>query len=192
MEILIMSRIYKNNLNHKTARCKRLNKPVDDISRFWSYVDIKGEDECWEWKGVLDIGGYGHFSLNGKHIPAHRLSYQLYYGDIPEGKQINHTCHNRKCCNPFHTYAGTHKDNMDDMVRMNRQANGESQGMAKLTEKQVVEIKENRNNLSQRKLGELYGVKHNTIGNILRNRTWKHIPCYKGINSAKKEVELKA
>ena len=56
---------------------------------------------CWEWKQPLD-SGYGRFWLNGKTALAHRVSYELYVGEIPEGKQIDHLCRNRSCVKPTH------------------------------------------------------------------------------------------
>jgi len=175
-----MPKVYKKHseesrLNHKIALCKHYNKPLDDIARFWSYVDIKGLFDCWEWKGALVSGGYGTFWHNGKLVPAHRIAYKLYYGPISEGLDVLHKCNNRPCCNFFHLYTGTNQDNMDDKVRANRQAKGESQGSAKLTEQQVIEIRENKDNLSQRKLGKLYGVGQYAIRAILHKKTWKHI-----------------
>jgi hypothetical protein len=172
----------ETKLKCKIWQCKKHNKPVDDISRFWSYVDIKGEDECWEYTGAKNKKGYGRFKFNGKLILSHRIAYELYFGRIPEGKQINHKCNNRPCCNPFHTYAGTNQDNMDDKVRANRQSrsSGSSNGLAKLTEKQVIDIRENKDNLSQGKLGKIYGVNHSTIGNILSGKTWKHVSLASG------------
>ena len=171
-------------LNNKISQCKRYNKPIDDIARFWSYVDIQELFDCWEWQGGCNSDGYGNFRFNGKTRQSHRLSYQFYHGAIPKGKQINHKCNNRKCCNPFHLYAGTKQDNSDDMFRAGRQnkAHGESHGMVKLTEKQVLEIRENKDNLSQAKLGQIYGVRQTNISLIIHNKIWKRInnkrTCY--------------
>jgi len=178
-----MPRIYKKkdsdnyNFNHKIAKCKSLNRPIDDITRFWSYVDIRGLFDCWEWKGFLNKDGYGHFRFNKHHIKANRFSYQLYHGEIPEGKLVCHKCNNPKCVNPFHLYAGTPQDNMADKVRTNRQARlrGESNGHSELTEKQVLEIRKNKDNLSQRELGELYNIGISAIGHIIRKETWKYL-----------------
>jgi len=176
-----MPKVYKKwsderKLKIKIANCKRYNRPIDDIERFWSYVDIKGFFDCWEWQGFIDKDGYGQFWLNGKIILAHRLAYELYYGAIPEGTQINHRCNNPKCCNPFQLYSGTQQDNMNDKVRVSRQAKGESHGMVKLTEKQVLEIRENKDNLSQRKLAKIFGIHQGQVWSIHNNKTWKHIP----------------
>lgn len=71
------------------------------IERFWDKVD-KSED-CWNWTASLRHGGYGQFNIgNGKIVRAHRLSYELLVGPIPEGLHIDHLCRNRACVNPAH------------------------------------------------------------------------------------------
>ena len=80
---------------------------------FWNKVDKSGI--CWEWTGARTSkikGGYGRFKLNGKLKLAHRITYQIKYGDIPEGFELDHRCRNRCCCNPDHLEAVTHKVNI--------------------------------------------------------------------------------
>lgn len=151
------------------------NKLIDDRERFWSKVDIKGLFDCWEWTASLNEDGYGYFRFNGSMAKSHRVSYQFYYGEIPKGKQVNHLCHNRKCVNPYHLYAGTHQDNMNDKVNAGRQAIGIMHGSNKLTEKSVLEIRVNKDKLTQTKLAKMYGVNHRTVGNIQSHKIWKHI-----------------
>ncbi len=173
----IYIRTEKIKLSLKIRTNKQYNRPIDNIERFWSYVDIKGLFDCWEWQGSKDRDGYGQFRINKKLVGSHRLAYELYHGKIPDGKQINHKCNNRPCCNPFHIYAGTPQDNVDDMVRAGRQNKlyGELHGMAKLTEKQVVEIRENKNKLSKTKLAKIYNVSRTLIYLIDSRKNWTHI-----------------
>ena len=88
-----------------------------DIKRFWGHIDIKSEDECWEWKIFTTPKGYGQFQANRCTYKSHRLAYYLTYGKIPEDLYICHKCNNRKCCNPKHLYAGTQKENVQDCIR---------------------------------------------------------------------------
>lgn len=76
---------------------------------------------CWEWTLAPLRSGYGRLTIGAGTVLAHRLSYQLNVGPIPDGMDILHSCDNRMCVNPEHLFPGTHRDNMDDMVRKGRQ-----------------------------------------------------------------------
>jgi hypothetical protein len=172
-------RTEENKLNCKIGACKRVNKPVDDAERFWSYVDIKSENECWEWK-ARKHKGYGYFRFNSKWQSAHRVAYVLTYGEIPEGFYILHHCDNHPCCNPSHLFKGTQADNMADMVAKGRSLlcslPGSKSGMAKFTEEQVLCIRIlYQVGILQCELAKMYNVSWTTIMNIVKRRTWKHI-----------------
>lgn len=94
------------------------------FSNFWSRVDIKGPDDCWEWKGSCYEFGHGQATLlgTGKQTRAHRIAYAWVNGEIPDGLQVHHTCDNPPCCNPEHLWVGTQADNMRDMANKNRSA----------------------------------------------------------------------
>jgi hypothetical protein len=100
------------------------------------------ESGCWIWLGSITNHGYGTMTLGARtNISAHRASYELKHGPIPDGMLALHTCDIKCCVNPDHIFIGTQKENMADKVRKNRQAKGEKHGMHKLTEPQAVEIK---------------------------------------------------
>jgi len=86
------------------------------VHRFWSNVE-KGPG-CWEWHGHI-VKGHGTISLLGKTIYAHRLSYELAGGEIPDGMQIDHMCHNRSCVNPDHLRVVTPKQNNEHRAGSN-------------------------------------------------------------------------
>lgn len=91
----------------------------EEIERFWGYVD-KGGD-CWLWTAGCFKRGYGAFAYEGKRPGyAHRFSYELHHGPIPEGKLVMHKCDNRKCVNPEHLKAGTQRDNIRDSMAKDR------------------------------------------------------------------------
>lgn len=95
----------------------------DEKNKFMSRVEIS--DTCWIWMASKNSDGYGNVWAKGKCLKAHRLSYQLFKGDIPIGKEICHSCDNPSCVNPDHLWVGTHKENMNDMVNKKRTLYGE-------------------------------------------------------------------
>lgn len=148
--------------------------------RFWSKVDRAGDGECWCWNGTK-ISGYGIVVLwidkKRKHKRAHRLSYELNIGPIPEGMEVCHRCDNPPCVNPAHLFLGTHGDNVRDMHRKGRwnpgNRNGERNGRAKLTAANVKSIRRLREKgWTQQRIADKFGVSQPLVGLILRGKVW--------------------
>jgi hypothetical protein len=145
--------------------------------RFWSKVNRRGPDDCWEWQaGLRGTLGYGQFWHDGTNRNAHRVAYLLERGPIPEGLVVRHQCDNPACVNPAHLELGTYAQNSADMVERGRQNSpiGERHGQRKLTEQQVMEIRSS--NEPQQALAVRYGMTQTAIGSVRRGKTWSHLP----------------
>lgn len=79
--------------------------------RFWSKVDRRGHDECWEWMAAKVPMGYGQLRIPGGHLYAHRVAYEELVGPIPDGLSLDHLCRNTSCVNPAHLEPVTHREN---------------------------------------------------------------------------------
>lgn len=91
------------------------------MKRFWDKVDIKSENDCWEWKAYrTKRSGYGSFGIKYSVIAAHRVAWMLTNGEIPANLYVLHKCDNPPCVNPKHLFIGTQKDNMDDCASKKR------------------------------------------------------------------------
>jgi len=156
------------------------------LEGFWNKVDIKNDDECWLWLGATS-GRVGQASIYHpilkRAYQAYRISYEIKYGDIENGKHILHSCDNPTCVNPNHLRQGTHQENMKDMFDRNRNKNppvikGEKHGMSKLTEEQVLDIKKELSQIKSiygicSKLSNKYNVSPSTISLIYKGKIWK-------------------
>lgn len=125
---------------------------------------------CWEFRGYTDPSGYGRV----RGIAAHRLALLMEGVEIPEGHHVLHACDNPPCVNPQHLRPGTRSDNMRDMVAKGRHRYplGDEHHRVKLTDEQVVAIRENytgqRGEISR--TAEAYGVRANQIAKILHGQ----------------------
>lgn len=135
-------------------------------------------NECIEHR-QKGIGlGYGSTSRNNKTYWMHRVVYCESNGltlDNIEGKVVRHKCDNPRCINPKHLELGTHGDNMSDMTSRNRQAKGETQGSAVLTEEAVRYIRKHYHEYTQRALAKKFKVSQRTVARIIHGTQWKHM-----------------
>lgn len=130
------------------------------MDKFWDQVEKTSG--CWIWKGKSSPNGYGYF---GAFIKAHRLSYQLSYGDIPRGGIIKHKCDNKLCVNPQHLELGTYSENLKEAyargLRKPRKPNRKS---IRLSDQQVFDIQNSSQCLGH--LSKLYGISTQRIRSI--------------------------
>lgn len=149
--------------------------------RFW--LKVNKTDTCWLWTGARKESGHGVIGLGKREqglVRAHRLSWTIHNGNIPKGMLVCHKCDNPPCVNPDHLFLGSQLDNVRDCIQKGRKIDppykfGEGIGNHKLSEKEVLEIRELGNWFTQRELGKIYKVTHCTVGYILRRKIWKHL-----------------
>lgn len=137
--------------------------------RFWRFVHKT--DGCWLWTGGTK-NGYGEIKVNDSPVGAHRFSYEMAHGPIPEGLMACHHCDTPLCVRPDHLYAGTRLDNAQDAVRRGRivPMRGDLCGRHKLTWAEVWEIRASSD--SNRELGKRYGVWNSTISRLRAGLSW--------------------
>lgn len=153
----------------------------DILERFHSKYRVCPETGCWIWTASVNSGGYGQLK-NGmgdyKSGRAHVISYVIHRGNIPDNLCVLHRCDNRRCVNPEHLWLGTRRQNTDDMLAKGRwwhpSRKGTANGRSRLTEKQVIAIRDNFNE-SAKDLAKKYGVGKCTVDDIRERRTWRHL-----------------
>lgn len=159
------------------ARAAKQAKALSLHDRFWMKVDKKSKDECWPWIAATRKKGegYGAFWYKGRHHPSSRIAYFLSTGVFETDLHICHSCDNPSCCNPSHLFAGTNLDNNNDKVSKKRHAFGERNGISKINDSAVVEIREARKSKTLKEVGEIFGLKLSTISRICRRESWSHV-----------------
>ena len=158
-----------------------LSFPDTEKNRFYSRVKIPNINGCMEWfGGNIKKKCYGGFhGREKKFMTAHRYSYQLFVGKIPEGICVLHKCDNPPCVNPEHLFLGTQQDNAIDMRSKNRgySTAGENHGRSVLSLDSVKRIRNmytgKRGELTS--LGKIFNVSSSTVHGIVKNKTWRNI-----------------
>ena len=100
-------------------------KPIPFETRFLAKVDKSNPDACWIWTGAKDPNGYGRFAIvHGVARLAHRVSFEIANGEMPEGMVLDHKCHNPACVNPDHLRLCTQKENCQNLKWNSRNSTG--------------------------------------------------------------------
>lgn len=154
--------------------------PIED--RFHKHYIPITESGCWIWIGKTTSGHgstYGSVKMgtilggDRRTALAHRVSYELYTGPIPDGSQVLHECDVPLCVNPAHLFLGTHEDNMNDMLAKDRSCRGERNGHAVLSEKDVLFIRCTSESIKE--LALKYGISASAIRKARSGYTWRYI-----------------
>ena len=171
-----LSNIFKDNGFNDEDR--------EDWYRFWNRVDIRNDkEECWNYTLYVSPGGYAYFRYS-PHDPSsdtstHRVAYVLSKGAIADGLQVQHTCNNRRCCNPNHLELGNNSKNMVYMYRCHRRdVTGENNSSSILTENQVREIHNicmKNPNIKQWQIAEMFDITQECVSMILNGKRWHNI-----------------
>lgn len=135
------------------------------------------EDGCWDWTGGKLQKGYGMYKVDQKPWQAHRASYILFHGEIPDGLIVRHDCDRPICVQPKHLQLGTHQDNSDDAVKRGRRPVGEAAKQSSLTEADVRNIRRRyaEGGIMYKELAAVYGIAPGNISAIVKRKTWKHV-----------------
>jgi hypothetical protein len=145
--------------------------------RFYRFAVKQGKDKCWPWLGYSKRYGYIWDPNVGKCVLAHRKSYEINIGRIPDGMNVLHKCDNTLCVNPHHLFLGTQQDNMADKKNKGRTSStvlpGELCKHNTLTNKDVLEIRACKTPI--RKLAKKYGVSCSTIWRARKIKTFRNI-----------------
>lgn len=145
--------------------------------RFARHV-VKTDGGCWLWTAAKNRRGYGRLNVAGKARLAHRISFEMANGPVPDGRSVCHTCDNPACVNPEHLFAATHYENMQDMTRKGRASDtkGEKCGKAILTTPEVLHIREElQRGRTGTWLAERFGVSYSAIYGIKHRKRWAHL-----------------
>lgn len=154
----------------------------DVYERFWKKVDKNGPTprpdlgQCWVWTAGCFTQGYGQFciSIDGKrkNWKAHRVSWKLEVGDVPEGLCVLHKCDNRPCVRPSHLFLGTHKDNSLDCISKGRGfLQTDEHPLLKLSDEDIEEIRRlDRQGATTRAIAERFGISRSHVSNIVIGR----------------------
>jgi hypothetical protein len=137
--------------------------------RFWERVNRGRKRACWVWKLGTTPNGYGKVKRLGKTLLSHRVAFELHYNkQIPDGVEVLHKCDNKPCCNPYHLFLGTQKDNVNDAISKGRMWCPTREKFKKLSDEKICEIRNAyQDGHSQNDVAERFGVHQSHVSKIV-------------------------
>jgi hypothetical protein len=184
-----------------TRRYARRRHGATLAEQFIAKVEPSTEG-CWTWTASVTTTvrpsgyrcPYGQLRRAGRLLLAHRVSWELHAGPVPEGMRVLHRCDNPRCVRPDHLFLGTQADNVADArakgwlrtatgdrhgsrTHPERRPRGERSKAARLDEDRVREIRAlaARGGLSQRAIARRFGVGRSTVRGVVARRVWRHV-----------------
>lgn len=149
---------------------------LDTLCRFWSYVDVQSDSECWNWIGAISGSGYGNIKIYNKYYRAHRIAYYIHYQKDPGEFLVCHECDNKLCVNPHHLFLGTQQENIQHALDTGLISYvGSLHPQTRLLESDILEIRELQGTITQKEISKIYCVSQPTINHIMSRKTWRHI-----------------
>ncbi len=156
--------------------------------RFWKHVDKNGPipkhmphlGPCWIWTAST-VRGYGSLKYKENNLPeiitAHRFSWKLHYGEIPEGMFVLHHCDVKRCVRDTHLFLGDQQANMTDCARKLRTNIGERNPNATKSELEVLEIKRvfETGKYTKKEISELFRIRRAEVYRIVTGKRWKYL-----------------
>lgn len=134
------------------------------------------ESGCLEWAGRRSSKGYGVIDIEAKGRSAHRVSYEIFIGAIPDGLHVLHKCDNPPCVNPEHLFLGTNDENVADKMLKRRNPQGVMYSSARLSD-ELVRAMRVRYAAGDRvsDMAREAGVDYKTVEKAVKRLTWKHV-----------------
>jgi hypothetical protein len=146
---------------------------VRACNALWKYVNKGDGDACWLWTGSQSTTCYGQIRIQGTLLYAHRATFMLENGFVPESVCVLHRCDTPLCVRPSHLFAGTKADNTADMIAKGRQARGAKLPHSKLSAETVGAIKQLLvAGTRPYQVANMYGLTQQVIGNIKHGRIY--------------------
>jgi hypothetical protein len=167
----------KARRDRHASACRKLT----DKDRIQRYI-IKSTG-CWEWQGAINSTGYGTIGIGSRRdnsrrtILAHRMSYEIFVGPIPNSLNVLHKCDNPSCINPSHLFLGTIADNVHDMMSKGRHKclRGSQVKSSVLNEVAVRKVKSLFGKMNDCQIARKFGVSDSLIWGIRHGYSWRHV-----------------